>query len=196
MFNTGKSKRLIFDDLFEDIDRGKAGELVEIPFTNLPLLSYELCGMTKGRYDLIGAETSVGKTAFVDDTYVLCPLEWINRNSSKKIDIEYVYITLEISAKRKLAKWIARDIFKKGGGMYNDISLNLILSRGKYKISDDLYKLARESREWFEYVESKITFVDSLTASSPEKIEQILKKKALDNGTFYKQKEFKREFKR
>ena len=59
-----------WDRLQKNIERGKQGLNTGIPFQGFTTLSKHIKNIQPGRYDLIFAGTSVGKTAFVNSTYV------------------------------------------------------------------------------------------------------------------------------
>ena len=59
-----------WDKLKEEIARGKKGLNTGIPFSGFTTLSKHIKNIQQGRYDLVFAGTSIGKTAFVNSTYV------------------------------------------------------------------------------------------------------------------------------
>ncbi len=148
---------MIFDDVVKDIDRGINGLNVGLPFKYKNFSKY-IPNIPKGRYILVGAETGVGKTSFVDDTYVYTPLEFIF--SDKNIlnyKLNILYFSYEISKKEKIAKAICRRLFKK----YNiDISPNILLSRGDFKLEDYIKEKVLLEQEYFDKIESCIKIFD------------------------------------
>ena len=89
--------------LSHQIERGKKGLNTGIPFYGFTTLSDQIMNIQQGRYDLIFAGTSVGKTAFVNSTYVfgaieLIKLKWkrfkISISISKLILVQNLYLEI------------------------------------------------------------------------------------------------------
>lgn len=108
-----------------------------------------LYGTQRGRYYLIGADSSVGKTTFTDYVFVL--QTWL---AAKKagIRIKIFYCSFEVSKLDKIARWVSYYIFMKYGKC---IPSEYILGRieGKTVEEDELplimesYKVVTEMME-------------------------------------------------
>ena len=116
-----------WDKLKHNIERGKQGLNKGIPFQGFTTLSNHIKNIQPGRYDLIFAGTSVGKTAFVNSTYVYGAIDFIQANPNYVHDIEIIYYSLEIPPEHQIAKHIANLIWREHGII---TSLNEILSIG------------------------------------------------------------------
>ena len=75
-------------------------------------------------YEVIGGGAKTGKTAFIDDRYVL-KSHILNPDE----DIKWIYMSYEISRLRKTAKWVAWFLYHYYGKL---VSPDVILSKGKY----------------------------------------------------------------
>ena len=93
-----------FSDILDrNIEAGLKGENKDIP-TLLSGFDSVTGGTRRSTYTLVGANTGVGKTAFVDQSYIIVPyLLYIRNFTEFKIDCDY--FSLEISLKRKVIKW-------------------------------------------------------------------------------------------
>ena len=73
-------------------------------------------GIRKGMYYLIGGNTGSGKTSFIDDAFVLNPVDWYLSSANKtNIKLKIIYRSMERNSTYKLAKWISRKIFVDHG---------------------------------------------------------------------------------
>jgi len=67
-------------------------------------------------YTLVGGLTGSGKTSFIDDAYVLNPLDWyMSKNNTTDMKLRIIYRSMERSSTYKMAKWISRKIFMDHG---------------------------------------------------------------------------------
>ena len=127
-----------WDKLKENIERGKRGLNTGIPFQGFTTLSNHIKHIQSGRYDLIFAGTSVGKTSFVNSTYVYGAIDFLQSNPDYIHDVEIIYYSLEIPPPHQIAKHIANLIWRDHGILTN---LNEILSLGGEKIRPEVEKL-------------------------------------------------------
>jgi hypothetical protein len=70
-------------------------------------------GIRKGMYYLIGGNTGSGKTSFIDDAFVLNPVDWAlsKEGQASGIKVKVWYRSMERSRAYKMAKWMSRKIF-------------------------------------------------------------------------------------
>ena len=102
-----------WDKLKQSIERGERGLNTGIPFNGFTSLSKQIKNIQQGRYDLIFAGTSVGKTAFVNSTYVYGAVEFLQNNPDYIHDLEIIYYSLEIPPEQQIAKHIAGLIWRE-----------------------------------------------------------------------------------
>lgn len=104
----------IFDDLAGEVQSGMEGNNSGIPM-GFKRLNNHISIRRSTKY-LIGGFTGSGKTALLDDAFVLNPLDWYIRNySDTRIRLKLVYWSMERRKNFKLAKWISRKIFLDHG---------------------------------------------------------------------------------
>lgn len=154
----------MFDSFIDSVQKGMQGLNKGLP-TGIPALDNFISGVQRKRYYLIGANSGVGKTAFVDSTFVINPYDYLvtlraklesgelGSNDADKITyalakskIKIFYYSLEIDTNSKIAKWCSYYIYKK----YKKIVSPEIIFSKKNVLSDDIYKLIIESRDYFD----------------------------------------------
>lgn len=167
----------IFDSVINRIEVGKEGNNKGLSHGMERLRQY-LPDINRGTYYLIGSETSTGKTSFVDNFFMYNPYEYLmTRQTDAKLNI--IYFSLEIDKEVKITKGIARKLFLDHG---LEVDVNFILSRGKNRISDDVYSKVLQTRHYFEGLEDNLMIVD--VPVHPTGIYDYLKKYADLNGKF------------
>ena len=104
-----------FELLKTEVDKGLSGKNGGIPMGFDRLSQY--VGIRKSMYYLIGGNTGSGKTTFVDDAFVLNPLDWALSKEGKKsgVTVKVWYRSMERSRTYKYAKWVTRKIFLDHG---------------------------------------------------------------------------------
>lgn len=161
----------IFDDVLNQIDRGRSGLNKGLPMGFNRLAKY-IPNIQQATYYLIGASTKVGKTSFTDDCFMYNPYDFISNNETDMI-IDIDYYSFEVEKKLKIIKGISRKIWKDYGLI---VDVNSILSRGQNHCSDEIYDLVKSTREYFEPLEDCITIHD--IPENPTGIFKYLKRKA------------------
>jgi len=170
-----KNKKTIFAQAIDEIEKGKKGLNEGLPMGFERLVEY-VPNLQKGTYYLIGGATGTGKSAFVDEAFIFNPFEYIIENGDIN-DFEVIYYSFEINKVTKILKAIARRVFLKYGVL---VDINYILSRGKNRISDEIYKYILELREYFEVLESCMTIIDM--SQPPKDIKKYIHNHAARNG--------------
>lgn len=148
---------MIYNIVKESVDRGLSGLNKGIPHGFDRLVEY-IPDIQKSTYYLIGAEAATGKSAFAYNTFMLNPLDYYLANKdTSDIKLDILLYSFEISKDKVFAKAVCRDIYKR----YNELlDINYILSRGKYRISDEHYKLVIESAQRLECLSDNIHIQD------------------------------------
>lgn len=141
-----------YNEIITKIDEGKAGLNIGLPHRFNKLVEH-LPNIQKETYYTIGGDLGTGKTSFVDDMFVLSPLEL---KTTEKVFI--LYYSLEMSRTAKICKFISRKLFTDTGLMFDT---NYILSRGKNRISDDVYKMVTQYADYFQRFEENIIIKDN-----------------------------------
>lgn len=155
------SKIKYWDRLKDQIERGKQGLNTGIPFYGFTTLSDYIMNIQQGRYDLVFANTGVGKSAFVNNTYVFGAINFLEANPNYIHDLEIISYSLEIKPEDQIAKYLASLIWQDYG-ILTDI--NEIKSKGNNKIRPEIEELIDSYSEKLEKLQSKYIFYrNSLT---------------------------------
>jgi len=168
-----------FEKLRKEILKGMAGGNKGIPMGFNRLNRY--IGIRKTMYYLIGGLTGSGKTSFIDDAFILNPVDWYLENKDKTpIKLKIVYRSMERSRTYKLAKWVARKIF-----------LDTAVEIGVSKLlgwTDDLTEeelvLFDKYKSYMDEMESIVEIIDG--AENPIGVANDIKEYALKNGKIVK----------
>jgi replicative DNA helicase len=153
-----------WDRLNDQIERGKKGLNTGIPFDGFGTLSNHIRNIQQGRYDMVFAGTSVGKTAFVNGTYIFGAINFLEKNPNYIHNLEIIYYSLEIPPEEQMAKHIAKLIWEEHGIL---TSVDQILSIGNEKIPKHVEVLIESYREQMEAIQDKyIWFKTSLSPKS------------------------------
>ena len=74
----------------------------------------EVFNIYKRRYILIGSNTGIGKSAFIDDTFLLRPYEWLLKQDFK-YHYEVQYYSMERTETDKYVKWLSWKVYESTG---------------------------------------------------------------------------------
>ena len=149
---------MIYKDLLKSkIDSGRLGMNKGLPHGFDRLVEF-IPGIQQSTYYLIGAESSVGKSAFVNNSFVFNPIDWwIANKNNTDIKLKIHYYSFEISKEMMLYKAVCRKIWLDYGVL---LDVNYILSRGKFKISQEHYDLTIKSLNYFDEMEDILYIQD------------------------------------
>lgn len=173
-----------WDRLKTSIERGKQGLNTGIPFQGFTTLSKHIKNIQQGRYDLIFAGTSVGKTAFVNSTYVYGAIEFLQNNPGYIHDVEIIYYSLEIPPEHQIAKHIASLIWREHGIM---TSMDEILSKGDLAIRPEVESLIPLYEERMQEIQNK--YLHYRSTLNPEFLYKDLISYAENRGQVVRSKE-------
>lgn len=144
-----------FENLKKEVDAGLAGRNSGIPMGFNRLNRY--VGIRKSLYFVVGGLTGSGKTSFVDDAFVLNPVDWYLLNKDKTdIKLKVVYRSMERSRNYKLAKWISRKIFLDYGMI---IPVSRLLGWNE-KMSKDEHDIFLTYQDYMDELENIILIID------------------------------------
>lgn len=141
----------VFDDLMYEVDNGRAGLNLSLS-TGLPKLDNLIGGVGKATYYLVGANLGIGKTAFVDHSFILNPYHQARSHPEDGIKIRIFYYSFEISRLNKIAKWVCYLIYKKTGLV---MDIKEVFSR-RSTLAEEKYQLIVEMRD---YIDQMMDFV-------------------------------------
>jgi hypothetical protein len=135
-------------------------------------------GIRKGMYYLIGGNTGSGKTSFIDDAFVLNPVDWAmsKEGIASGIKVKVWYRSMERSRTYKMAKWVSRKIFLDQGII---IPVGKILGWNE-KMTKDEHDLFLYYKDYVEQLSEIVTIIDG--PENPVGIAKELKAYAEANG--------------
>jgi hypothetical protein len=137
---------MYYDEVLRQVQRGIEG-LNKGLSMGLPKYGKEVDEVQKATYYLFGGETGTGKTAIVDQAFVIEPLLFILKQDKLKLKI--FYESYEVDKIRKITKWIAGLMFRDHGII---TSLREILSKGDYNIPENVKVLLPQYKEMMDKV--------------------------------------------
>lgn len=161
-----------------EVEEGMRGRYTGLK-TDMPRLSKFMNGIQKRTYYAVGGNPKAGKSAFVDELFVLGPYL---RNP--EANVKWIYFSPEVDKLEKMAKYTAYFMDAKYD-VYCDS--NYILSRGDNRLSIEHKKLVDEiaNNELKDLFENKIEFIEDKV--NPEGIRRILFEHAEANGKFIRE---------
>ena len=163
-----------FEQLKNEVQAGLDGRNNGIPMGFNRLNKY--IGIRKSMYFLIGGLTGSGKTSFIDDAFVLNPIDWYLMQKDPKIKLRIIYRSMERSRTYKMAKWVSRKIFVDHAMI---IPVNKLLGWTD-KMTHDEHDLFLMYEDYMNNMEEFITIIDG-----PENavgVAKELRAHALKNG--------------
>lgn len=181
-------KRVI-DKLKDNRERRLSGDVIAIPWS-LPRLSRVLPGISQGRFNLISANSKVGKTQACDFLYMYQPIEWYLANQNKGVKLKILYFSLEMAKEEKITAVISYKLFKDYGVIVSPENLQSMFNG--YILDDKILRIIESTpfQKWLEQFESIVSFYDD--TRNPFGIFNIVKTYAENNGKYvYKQRIFK-----
>lgn len=145
-----------FRHTLDVIERGMTGGNEGLSH-GLSRISYFVPGVQKGNIYLIGGVTGSGKSALAMDMFACNPYDdYLLRSTTSPenpIKLKIFIWSLEISPEILLAKMICRKMFLQHG-ILTDI--NYILSRGKNRVSAEIYDLVKSYAHYYEEFEDRV----------------------------------------
>lgn len=168
-------------DLLAQIDKSRSGKVTTIPFVHNTLNKYIFLG--KRLYHLIGGAGGSGKSAWIDQNYVLNPVLWkLKYGQEQNVKVRVILRSLERSKELRKAKWVCMRLYLTKGILMDTASM-LGWGEQKSRITDELYQDIKEAYEWVTQLEDYITIIDG--AETPTGIYKQLYAEALSKGTLY-----------
>lgn len=165
-----------FELLKAEVDKGLSGKNGGIPMGFHRLNRY--VGIRKGMYYLVGGLTGSGKTSFIDDAFVLNPVDWAmsKEGIASGVKVKVWYRSMERSRTYKMAKWVSRKIFLDQGII---IPVSKLLGWTE-KMTKDEHDLFLYYEDYVNQLSEIVTIIDG--PENPVGIAKDLKKYALERG--------------
>lgn len=174
-----------FELLKNEVEKGMLGKNKGIPM-GFPRLN-KYIGIRKGIYTLVGGNTGSGKTSFIDDAYVLNPVDWCIKNKSN-VKLKIIYRSMERSKTYKLSKWVSRKIFLDHSVI---IPISKILGWTEVMTHDE-HDLFMMYEDYINQAMEIVTIIDG--PENPVGIAKELKAHALKNGRIEQVDEFNKVY--
>jgi hypothetical protein len=173
-----------FDILDAEVNKGLSGKNKGIPMGFDRLTNY--VGIRKGMYYLIGGNTGSGKTSFIDDAFVLNPVDWAlsKEGQASGIKVKVWYRSMERSRAYKMAKWMSRKIFIDQGIL---IPVGTLLG-WKETMTKDEHDLYLHYKDYMNELCEVVTLIDG--PENPVGIAKELKAYALQRGKIEQMDEY------
>lgn len=145
-----------FEILNDEVNLGMEGRNNGIPMS-FPRLNNHI-GIRKRMYFLIGGNTGSGKTSFLDDAFVLNPIDWyLSPTNKSPIKLKIVYRSMERSRVYKLAKWVIRKIFLEHGII---VPMRELLGWGGHRLSKDHHDLYLLYKDYMGHIDDIVEIFD------------------------------------
>ena len=178
--------------LHNSIHHFKNRDIIEDKITSIESvgeeMTYDIC-MKDPYNNFIANDIFVhnsGKTSFIDDAFVLNPVDWVMspEGQASGIKIKIWYRSMERSRTYKLAKWTSRRIFLDHG---ITIGVNKLLGWTE-QMSEEEHKLFLSYEDYMNKLSEIITIIDG--PENPVGVAKELKSYALERGEIVQQDKY------
>lgn len=144
-------------------------------------LNEYIYGVQQSTNYLLGGNSGSGKTALCDQMFLNNPYKFIKSEANvKNYKLKILYFSMEIPAENKILKFVAKKMYDDWG-LYLDV--NYLLSKGKHRVSDEIFKKVVETRDYFEELESIIDIKEY--GVNPTQVYYDIRNYARKNGKFF-----------
>ncbi len=174
-----------FDDLMGEISRGVEGKNSGINMGFGRLDNY--ISLRKAMYFLIGGFTGSGKTSFIDDAFVLNPIDQLLTGKSD-VDYNVLYWSMERRKNFKLAKWIGRKIFLDTGQVIPINRLMGWVSKSE-RLTPNEHDLVKLQKDYIGNILERVTIFEG--PENPTGIRSFVDNYAKKEGIFEKIDEYR-----
>jgi replicative DNA helicase len=168
----------VFSNAVQHIEAGQRGENIGLSMGFKSLVEY-IPNLQKDNLYLIGGETGSGKSAFTYNHFLYHPFDDWKANYSKTMKFKAFVWSIEMSKEIVVTKAICRRIFIQHKIL---VDVNYILSRGKNRISSEIYNLVISTKDWFDEFEDRVLLLPN---ENPTGISHTIRNYMLDNGTVF-----------
>jgi len=142
-----------------------------------------------------------GKTAFLDQSYVLYPFFWWKANKDNtNTKVKWLYYSMERKLTDKINKWVCWSIYKKTKGKVL-VDVQTLKGLRKTRVSDEIFKMIVEQRDNMEELLDHILMREGslnptgiykdVVEFASENGKIVTKEIKHKDGTTYKKKEYK-----
>lgn len=143
-----------YSDFKEHFDAGQKGEHKWVPLSQSKLNSNVVVG--KSMYYLFGGIPGSGKTAFVDDVFVLDIYEnWRSNKFKSTVNPYWIYRSMERARYLKIAKWICARLYKVHG-ILMDVPTIMNYANKERDVTIKERELIASCEDYFEEMEERV----------------------------------------
>lgn len=180
-----------FDSFAQQVNDGMEGRNSGIPMGFKRLNNY--ISIRRSNNYLIGGYTGSGKTALLDDAFVLNPIDWYlsPEGRASGIKFEIIYWSMERKKEFKFAKWISRKIFLDTGQILPVAKIMGWTPRNERMTSDE-HDLVMMYRDYLEAILEIVDIIDH--PENPTGMRNYVKAHALQRGEIEEVNEFKKVY--
>jgi len=154
----------LYDNVLTSIKHNKQrrlkGDVIAIPWVNLPKLAKVLPGVMKENYVIISANQKVGKTQLADYLYLYSPIDWLYEHGTEAIDLDILYFSLEMSKEAKMRQAMSYRLYRQYGVVVSPQKLQSKFD--DYILPDEIEEMIEAEQDWFKFFQSKVTFYDGI----------------------------------
>lgn len=169
---------IYFEDFVDRVDRGKRGDIAYIPF---PFKSMsQFVAIEPRRYHVVAGESGSGKSSFVDQTYILNPIEYLMDNPDADVRFKAFVWKME-RVKETVAKWTSAWLWKNYQILadYQTLLSYPDADGNPRELPDFIHEKVHESREYFDRV---FEHVELHGPENPTGIKKRMRAWAQENG--------------
>lgn len=166
-----------FNELSEAVERGRLGLNSGLPMGDMDKLLSIVPNIQQRTYYLVAGEPGGGKSAFALNSFLYNPFSLLRANNPNNLSFKVFMWALEIPKIDIIAKAVCRKLFFKHGYVTD---INFILSKGKNRITDEVYKDAMELSYFYEELEDVFHI---FPPENPTGVNKTMRKYAENNGT-------------
>lgn len=156
------------------------GKVTAIPWLSLPKLGTVLPGVQQKRYNIVTANSKVGKTKLADFLYVYEPFNFI-QSCECNIKLKIFYFSLEMSKEDKIKEVVSYKLFKETGKVISSERLGSVFK--DYILEDEVEKTIDTYDSFFQKFESTVTYIDDIR--NPYGIYKYVRDYALKHGKIH-----------
>jgi hypothetical protein len=163
----------LIDKVLKTIESNRTKKFNCIPFDIFPRFSKFIPGIKKGLYYAITGVPSSAKTQFTDFAFLYHSYDFAKLSGT---EVEVVYFSFELSKEIKIINGISKKLFTDHGIKLGSNYLQSINAT----LSNDALERVKSVRNYFEDLESYVTFYDE--PLTPTQVYNIMYSKIAENG--------------
>jgi replicative DNA helicase len=166
-----------FEQLKQEIDRGKLGLNTGLPMGDMDKLLAIVPNIQQRTYYLVAGETGGGKSAFALNSFLYNPFSLLRASNPLGLTFKVFMWALEIPMIDIIAKAVCRKLYFQHNYV---VDVNFVLSKGKNRITDEVYTDAMKLFDFYSELEN---IFHIFPPENPTGVYNTMKKYAENHGT-------------